>query len=74
MDGLKLKDSGYVGWTPGPDWVAVGVNDFNGDDKADILLQNARSGDCFIWDLDGRSLTGFGYAGWAPGPDWQATA
>ena len=69
----QLVGNGYVGWTPGKDWVAKGTGDFNGDGKGDILLQNANDGTCYIWELNGTSqLAGNGYVGWTPGKDWVA--
>ena len=71
----QLVGNGYVGWTPGKDWVAKGTGDFNGDGKSDILLQNATDGTCYIWELNGTSqLVGNGYVGWTPGTDWHAAA
>ena len=76
-----LKASGFVGWTPGPDWEAKGIGDFNGDGVSDILLQNAKNGDCFVWEVDGSkplsgagSIKESGYIGWKAGLDWQAKA
>jgi hypothetical protein len=75
MKGLNgsgaLKDSGFIGWAPGVDWQAKGVGDFNGDGKDDVLLQNAKDGSVYIWDLDGKNLVDSGFVGWAPGKDWQ---
>ena len=64
--------SGFVGWTPGAQWRAVGMADFNGDGLADALLQNSETGDCYLWQLDGTTLVGNGFAGWTPGAAWRA--
>ena len=32
----QLVDNGFVGWTPGKDWVAKGTGDFNGDGKLEF--------------------------------------
>jgi hypothetical protein len=78
VDGTKalngaaaLKDSGFIGWAPGVDWQAKGVGDFNGDGHSDVLLQNAKDGSCYIWELDGKTLVGNGFVGWPAGKDWQ---
>jgi hypothetical protein len=70
-----LVGNGYVGWTPGKDWMAKGTGDFNGDGKSDILLQNVNDGACYIWELNGTNpLVGYGYVGWTPGADWLVVA
>jgi hypothetical protein len=46
--------------------------DFFGQGTSDILMQNARTGACYIWKTDGVVVSGGGYAGWAPGAAWQA--
>ena len=78
MDGLNLKAGGhgFVGWAPGKDWQVKGTGDFNGDGKSDILLQNARDGACYIWEMDGLTLKagGTGSVGWTPGKEWQVAA
>ena len=51
-----------------------GTGDFNGDGKSDILLQNANTGACFVWEMNGLSLldgSSSGNVGWTPGKDWQ---
>ena len=72
LNNKTLVDSGYVGWTPGKDWVAKGTGDFNGDGKSDILLQNAKDGACYVWALNNKTLVDSGYVGWTPGKDWVA--
>ena len=72
LNNKTLVDSGYVGWTPGKDWVAKGTGDFNGDGKSDILLQNASDGTCYVWALNNKTLVDSGYVGWTPGKDWVA--
>jgi hypothetical protein len=51
------------------DWTIVGVGDFNGDGKADILWRHT-SGDLYQWLLNGTSIIGTGSPGGA-GTDWQ---
>ena len=46
--------------------------DFNGDGKDDVLLQNARDGSCYIWELNNKVVIDFGSVGWTPGVDWKA--
>ena len=75
MDGLNVKASGAVGWTPPTNaWKVAGTGDFDGDGKSDILLQNGADGMCFVWEMDGLNLRGSGVVGWTPSTaDWHAT-
>ena len=76
MNGLTYaaERTGFVGWTPGKEWLARSTGDFNGDGKSDILLQRDADGACFVWQMDGlnRLEGGSGFIGWEPGKDWQA--
>ena len=78
MDGRALKTGGhgFIGWAPGKDWQVASSGDFNGDEKGDILLQNAVDGACYVWEMDGLSLKsgGNGFVGWATGTDWHVAA
>jgi len=67
-----LSGKGYIGWTPGPNWQAVGTGDFNGDHYSDVLLQDSATGTCYVWEMNGTSLVGNGYIGWNPGANWKA--
>lgn len=58
---------------PGAAWHAVAVGDFDGDQKADLLLQN-ESGQAQIWTTDGTALKGAGLVGPNPGPTWHVKA
>ena len=75
MDGLNVKASSVVGWTPPTNqWGAVGTGDFDGDGKSDILLQNGADGMCFGWEMDGLKVKDSGVVGWTPpSADWHAT-
>jgi hypothetical protein len=76
MNGLNLAQNGtgFVGWTPGKDWLVNATGDYNGDGMSDILLQNAYDGACYVWEMNGLNLltNGTGIVGWTPGADWHA--
>jgi FG-GAP-like repeat len=49
-------------------WVVAGVDDFNGDGKADLLWRNTATGETAIWLMDGTTrISGAGLLG----PNWQ---
>jgi len=49
-------------------------SDVNGDANGDIVLQNADTGECYLWAMNGRGIIDHGLIGGRPGPDWKATA
>ena len=65
---------------PGPNWQALFLGDFNGDARADLLLQNSATGAVAIWTLGAgqQNLGVFGaydIAGTAAnGPAWHVVA
>ena len=38
-------------------WQMVGIGDFNGDNKADIILQNTTTGQRTVWLMNGTTLS-----------------
>ena len=57
MNGRTIKPgSGFVGSAPIGTWGILGVGDFNGDLKSDLLWQNTVTGDVNVWFLDGTSI------------------
>jgi hypothetical protein len=60
MNGVKWT-GGYADLTPtvnDPNWAIVGVADFNGDSKPDILWRNTSTGQKFVWYMNGATWTG----------------
>jgi len=57
MDGLSVKPTeGYLRNVADTSWQIVGVGDFDGDGKADILWRNSVSGQNYLYPMDGRSI------------------
>jgi hypothetical protein len=69
MNGTTVIGGGSLG-NPGPGWRVVGIGDFNGDGKSDILWRND-SGEVAIWEMNGTTVIGSGSLG-NPGPSWHA--
>lgn len=56
MDGLTVLDQGTpLSVAANPAWDFMAVEDFNGDEKDDILLRRAQTGSWFIYAMDGLS-------------------
>ena len=69
---FSLKLSDLVGATTlDPVGVAT-IDDNDAAASADILWQNASTGQASIWDLNGNTLVGGGAVSPNPGPSWRA--
>jgi hypothetical protein len=68
MDGGTISGSVAV-VNPGMDWRVVGTGDYNGDGKADILLQNT-DGSVAQWLMDGAAIVSAAVVA-NPGSEWQ---
>jgi probable HAF family extracellular repeat protein len=59
MNVTTMTESTYL--TPGAvsdlNWKIVGVGDFNGDGKPDILWQHQQSGNIAVWFMNGTTMT-----------------
>ena len=57
MDGLAIKPTeGYLRSVADLNWKVVGVADFDGDGKSDILWRNSSSGQNYIYPMNGTSI------------------
>ncbi|MCW3097807.1 MAG: Cell surface protein, partial [Chthonomonadaceae bacterium] len=48
----------FVNITPAAGWKVVGVGDFNGDGKSDLVFQNQTSNQIAIWFMNGANFAG----------------
>ena len=57
MNGFSiLSGATTIGMVASPQWVILGVGDFDGDGKADLLWQNTSTGAINVWFLDGTTF------------------
>jgi hypothetical protein len=57
MNGLAIKPTeGYLRTVADQNWHIVGVGDFDGDAKADILWRNTSTGENYLYPMDGRTI------------------
>jgi hypothetical protein len=73
MDGLTiLGTEGYLRTVADLDWRIVGVGDFDGDGKADVLWRNTGTGENYLYPMDGLAIKpAEGYLRTVPDQDWQ---
>jgi subtilisin family serine protease len=62
MDGKTIKPGeGYLRAVADTTWQIVGVGDFNGDGKSDILWRNSVTGQNYLYLMNDRNIAGEGY-------------
>jgi hypothetical protein len=71
MNGVSIEGEGYLRTVADQQWQIVGVGDFNGDGRADILWRHSYTGENYIYLMNGTSITGEGYLRTVADQTWQ---
>jgi len=73
MSGLTIKPSeGYLRTVADTTWQVVGIGDFDGDGKADILWRNSSSGQNYLYPMNGTGIKpGEGFLRTVADPNWK---
>jgi hypothetical protein len=66
-----ISGGDYVNVMPPAGWKVVGIGDFNGDGKSDIVFQNQTTNQIAIWFMNGPQWTGGVYLPFTPPAGWQ---
>jgi hypothetical protein len=66
-----LPGEGYLRQVADQNWQIVGIGDFDGDGKADILWRNLSTGENYIYLMNGTSIAGEGYLRTVADRNWQ---
>jgi len=72
LNGLSAGPvSGFAVTVPNLAWQVVGVADFNGDAKSDLLYWNNTTGEVYVYLLDGTTILGGAFAVTVPNLAWK---
>ncbi|MCW3051695.1 MAG: hypothetical protein JWN14_865, partial [Chthonomonadales bacterium] len=66
-----ISGGNFVDATPDASYKVVGVGDFNGDGKSDLVFQNQTTGQIAVWFLDGSHRYGGVLLSATPGTGWS---
>ena len=70
MNGTATAGGGFAVTATLP-WKIVGVGDYDGDGKGDLLYRNDTTGQVFIYLLNGTAITGSGFVYNEPNLAWK---
>jgi hypothetical protein len=70
MDGATKTASAYTTASAGTTWTIVGLADFTGDGKTDILWREAGTYKTVIWTMDGATKTASAYTSASANSAW----
>ena len=73
MNGAAVAaGSNYTNTVPDQNWQIVGMGDFDGDGRADILWRNSSTGDDYVFFMDGVTVkAGSNYTNGVADQSWQ---
>lgn len=71
VNNATITGGSFVDTTPAFGWKVVGVGDFNGDGKSDLVFQNQTTYQIVIWFMDGAKYTGGVLLPLSPPAGWQ---
>jgi hypothetical protein len=66
-----LGTEGYLRTVADLNWKVVGIGDFDGDGKADILWRNGSTGENYVYLMEGTTIAGEGYLRTVIDQNWQ---
>ncbi len=70
MNGTTVASGAPTGWQVDETWQVASIGDFDGNGKADILWQQAASGDTFVWTMRGTDVMSGAFTSAQAGPGW----
>jgi hypothetical protein len=72
MNGTQiLGTEGYARTVADQSWQVVGIGDFNGDNRADVLWRNSLTGENYIYLMNGKDIAGEGYIRTVADQNWK---
>jgi len=70
-DNATITGGAYVSPRPSAGWKVVGVADFNGDGRSDLVFQNRTTNQISIWFMNGPNYAGGLILPYTPPTGWQ---